>query len=147
LKYGAGFRTTATFQCNDTGKKADKKDCSDSIGVLDLVFGQDSAITRGMLRHVVFKMDGTLPLKTGNAAYLYLFGSAYIRLAKNQDQSPLILKTASGVTVPDPSVIVLPLQIPDRDFYRLGIGLNLSQIFCKMGASTTCSTQTQKQNQ
>jgi hypothetical protein len=131
LKYGAGFRTTNRFDCSDVNG------CAPSWGVLDLTFGQDEAITRGILRHVVFKMDGILPIQMGTAAYVYLFGSAYIRLAKNQDLSPLILQTASGVTIPSSTVIVLPLQIPDRDFYRLGVGLNLNQIFCKM-FSPTC---------
>jgi hypothetical protein len=51
----------------------------------------------------------------------------------------LILQTASGITLPSATTIVLPLQQPDRDFYRLGIGLNLNQIFCKMFGST-CPT-------
>jgi hypothetical protein len=133
LKYGAGFRTSNTFSCKTSGTESG---CADSYGVLDLTFGQDESVTRGMLRHVVFKMDGILPIPMGNASYVYLFGSAYIRLAKNQDLSPLILQTASAPTLPSPTTIVLPLQIPDRDFYRLGVGLNLNQIFCKMFGST-----------
>jgi hypothetical protein len=134
VKYGAGFRTSNKFDdCKDA---ASGTTCTPSFGVLDLTVGQDEAITRGLLRHFVFKMDGILPIRTGSAAYVYLFGSAYIRLAKNQDLSPLILQSASGVTIPSPTVIVLPLQIPDRDYYRLGVGLNINQIFCKMFNST-----------
>ncbi len=134
VKYGAGFRTSNKFDdCKDS---APGTTCTPSFGVLDLTVGQDESITRGLLRHFVFKMDGILPIKTGSAAYVYLFGSAYIRLAKNQDLSPLILQSASGVTIPSPTVIVLPLQIPDRDYYRLGVGLNINQIFCKMFNST-----------
>jgi hypothetical protein len=90
----------------------------------------------------VFKTDGVLPIPTGKSHYLYLFGAAYIRLAKNQDLSPLILKSATGVTLPSADTIVLPLQQPDRDFYRLGVGLNLSEIFCKM--FNTCDTTPKK---
>lgn len=127
LKYGAGFRTSNKFGCKDFSA-----DCTPAPGVLDITFGQDEAVSRGLLRHVVFKLDGMLPIPTGKAAYVYLFGSAYVRLAKNQDLSPLILQTATGVTIPSASVVVLPLKIPDRDFYRLGVGLNINQIFCKM---------------
>jgi hypothetical protein len=128
LKYGGGFRTTNTLNegCSQ------ETQCSPSKGVLDLTFGQDEAVTRGLLRHVVFKLDGMIPIPTGSASFVYVFGSAYVRLAKNQDYSPLILQTASGVTAPSPTVIVLPLKQPDRDFYRLGVGLNLNQVFCKM---------------
>ena len=137
LKYGGGFRTTNTLNGGCSGKT----NCTPSNGVLDLTFGQDEAATRGMLRHVVFKLDGMIPIPTGNASFVYLFGSAYIRIAKNQDYSPLILQTASGVTIPSSTVIVLPLQQPDRDFYRLGVGLNLNQVFCKM-FNTTCPSKT-----
>jgi hypothetical protein len=136
FKYGAGFRTSNKFGCQDL-----VSDCTPSYGVLDITFGQDEAVTRGLLRHVVFKLDGVLPIPTGKASYLYIFGSAYLRLAKNQDLSPLILQTASGATIPSASVIVLPLQIPDRDFYRIGVGLNINQIFCKM-FSSTCPAKT-----
>ena len=139
IKYGGGFRTSNTFGCKTSG--SDSGGCAPSYGILDLTFGQDESVTRGLLRHVVFKMDGILPIPMGNASYVYLFGSAYIRLAKNQDLSPLILQAASGVTIPSPTVIVLPLQQPDRDFYRLGVGLNLNQVFCKMFGST-CPTKT-----
>jgi hypothetical protein len=133
LKYGAGFRTSNEFSCKSSGTDSG---CAPSWGVLDLTFGQDESVTKGMLRHVVFKMDGILPIPMGNASYVYLFGSAYVRLAKNQDLSPLILQTVSAPTLPSPTTIVLPLLIPDRDFYRLGVGLNLNQIFCKMFGST-----------
>jgi hypothetical protein len=71
-------------------------------------------------------------------SWLYLFGSAYMRLAKNQNYSPLILNTATGVTVPSSTVTVLPLEQPNRDYYRLGVGLNINQLFCK-AFSTGCN--------
>jgi len=132
LKYGGGFRTQYPFKCAG-GTKA--KPCSNAYGVLDLTFGQDEAVTGGILRSVVFKVDGMLPIPTGNASWLYVFGSAYMRLNRNENLSPLILQSATGVTVPSPTVIVLPLRQPNRDYYRLGVGINLSQIFCTLSAS------------
>lgn len=143
LKYGGGFRTTYPFICAG-GTTA--KPCSNSYGVLDLTFGQDESVTGGSLRSVVFKLDGVLPIPTGNASWLYVFGSAYLRLNRNQNLSPLILQSATGVTIPSPTVIVLPLRQPNRDYFRLGVGINLSQIFCQISAggcpnkSTTTSS-------
>src|SRR6202030_667842 len=100
LKYGAGFSTTNSVGCKGFATGTNTSPCTPSQGILDLTFGQDASVTRGILRHVVFKLDGMVPIPTGNASFLYLFGSAYLRLAKNQDLSPLILQTATGVTIP-----------------------------------------------
>lgn len=133
LKYGAGFRTSYPFKCN--GTSTGKSPCSPAYGVLDLTLGQDESVTGGYLRSVVFKMDGILPIQLGDASWLYVFGSVYMRLNRNQDLSPLILTTATGLTIPSPTVAVLPLRQPNRDYYRLGVGINLSQVFCKFSTS------------
>jgi len=75
----------------------------------------------------------------GNAAYLYLFGSAFAPLGRNQGVSPLILPTAASSAVPSPGAIVLSLPMPERDFYRLGVGVNLSQVFSKIFTSERAS--------
>ena len=145
LKYGAGLRTTYpwTFgSCNG----ASGSNCSKAYAALDLTLGQDSSVTGGYLRGVVFKLDGTLPIPTGNSSWLYLFGSSYVRLQSNQNLPPLILQTPpTTVTVPSPTVIVLPLRQPNRDYYRIGVGLNISQLWCKAFGSG-CSTNTNTQN-
>ena len=131
-KWGAGVRTVSQFGCNDSSS-----DCTPADGILDLTFGQDEAVTRGILRHFVFKVDGVLPIPIKSSSYLYAFGSVALRTWRNEDRSPLILQTETAtVTIPSPTVIVLPLQQPDRDFYRLGVGLNLNQVFCKMFNAT-----------
>jgi hypothetical protein len=137
LKYGAGFRTTFPVPCGPQGSTSTSEPaCSTSYRSLDIGIGQDESVTGGLLRGVVFKLDGILPIPTGSASWLYLFGSAYLRLNRNQDLSPLILQTVTGATIPSASVMVLPLRQPNRDYYRLGIGLNISQIFCKISTSS-----------
>jgi hypothetical protein len=97
-----------------------------------LTLGQDSSVTGGQLRGVVFKIDGLFPIKTKNYSWLYLFGSAYIRLRTNQNLAPLLLQSPSSpISVPSPTVDVLPLVQPNRDYYRLGVGLNINQIWCQ----------------
>jgi hypothetical protein len=111
-----------------------------SRSVVDFTFGQDQAITGGYLRGFVFKSDAIFPIpKTG----IYFFASASIRIAPNQNLSPLILtatpvssgggtSTPGTVTVPSPSVFVLPLKQSDRDFYRIGIAFDLAKILPKL---------------
>jgi len=126
-KWEFGFRSSAAYGCKAPAN------CNSQIGVLDMTIGQDESVTRGLLRHLVFKVDGVLPIPIKGSSLLYLFGSTYLRTWRNQDQTPLILQTETAtVTVPSSTVIVLPLQQPDRDFYRLGVGLNINQVFCKM---------------
>jgi hypothetical protein len=69
-------------------------------------------------------------------SFLYLFGSASLRLHNLPTSlSPLVLlnspTTGSSTppTVPNAAVLVLPMTQPDRDFYRIGIGININQIF------------------
>jgi hypothetical protein len=134
LKYGAGLRTTYPWTfgtCDGTSGS-----CSTAYAALDASLGQDASVSGGYLRGVVFKLDGVLPIPTGSSSWLYLFGSSYIRLQSNQNLPPLILQTpATTVTVPSPTVIVLPLRQPNRDYYRIGVGLNINQLWCKVFGS------------
>ena len=143
FKYGAGFRTSypwKTGNCDGTASATDnsgnnnsQQKCSTAYAALDAVIGQDAAVTGGKLHGFVFKMDGILPIPTGTYSWLYLFGSSYIRLQHNMDYPPLLLQSPSApVTVPNPSVIVLPLKQPNRDYYRMGVGINVNQLWCKV---------------
>ena len=141
MKYGAGVRTWYPFGgCKDGGSGSS---CSTAYAAVDATLGQDSSVTEGYLRGLVFKLDGILPIPTGSSSWLYLFGSTYTRLQRNQDLPPLILATPNPpVAVPLPSVIVLPLRQPNRDYYRLGVGLNINQLWCKaFGSGCTNSSQ------
>jgi hypothetical protein len=132
FKWGAGVRMSGKEHC-------DSDNCTDAAGLLDLSIGQDSAITGGYVRHFVMKADGIVPIKTGDASYLYFFGSAYLRMQRNQTIPSLTLAPSTDkATIPSPAVLALPFKQPDRDFFRLGVGINLGQVFCKL-TSTGCS--------
>jgi hypothetical protein len=131
LKYGAGVRF---IQRTPNASGSSRCPCTRSL--IDFTVGQDQAITGGYLRHMVFKSDAILPIpNTG----IYFFASAAIRIQRNQTLAPLILastpvtassgtSTAGTVVVPSPSVFVLPLKQSDRDFYRVGIGIDLATL-------------------
>ena len=132
LKYAAGIRTWYKNPFDIcSGQQEAGSQCPDAYAAVDATFGQDSSVTGGLLKGVVFKVDGVLPIPTGNnSSWLYLFGSTYVRLRANQNLPPLILQSpASPVTVPSPTVVVLPLVQPNRDYYRLGVGLNINQLW------------------
>jgi hypothetical protein len=122
-KYGFGFRTITRFDPDKDGKV--------QRGVIDFMVAQDEAITGGKLHNWIFRIDGVHPLTIEKFGYLFLFGSAAIRLRRNATDSTLILQGATPTEAPVPSanVLVLPLKQPDRDFFRIGIGFDLMKLF------------------
>ncbi len=136
LKDMLGLRFNHTVKSNSAAPDCDKDKQPCSLGALDFSFGQDAAITGGVLRGNlwVFKADGVYPIVVKDVATLYLFGSFITRLKRNRiDNNPLILQPGSLTTltgtgtgsVPNMSTIVLPLRQPDRDFYRIGVGIDI----------------------
>lgn len=134
LKDFVGIRFNHTEKDSKTDKCSETNACS--VGTLDFSFGHDSAITGGILRgkRVVFKTDGVYPMLVKGSAAVYIFGSFATRFARNQtDNTPLILQAASLPTltgsgssaVPNVNTVVFPLAQPDRDFYRIGVGIDV----------------------
>ena len=140
LKYGAGLRTTYPWKTGSCdGANSDTK-CSTAYAALDATIGQDSAVTGGVLHGFVFKLDGILPIPTKSVTWLYLFGSSYIRLLHDVTEPALPLSAPNPpVSVPSANVFVLPLRQPNKDYYRLGVGININQIWCKWFGNG-CST-------
>lgn len=121
-----------------TYTKSGQKTCDSSNaclrGVVDFTVGQDAAITGGMLRHFVFKIDAIQPLPY-SGGYLYIFGTAALRFERNTSLPPLILMPAASSdlqNIPSPSVFVEPFRQPNKDFYRIGVGLSVDKIFSSL---------------
>lgn len=142
LKYMIGVRLINRWHNKDGPNAKCATDTSDTRctrTVVDLTVGQDEAITGGMLRHFVGKTEAAFPIP--GATSICFFGSASIRLSRSQNQSPLILQPATVVTsspsppattsVPSSTTWVLPLTQPNRDFYRIGIGVDLTSLLAK----------------
>jgi len=135
-KYGAGVRFSQVSLPKTAGP-------SPYAGMLDATLGQDDTITGGKLHKLVFRLDGQYPIPLGTlSSYLYIFGSSSIKIAPNKDLPTINLGVVQSnvPTIPNPQVLVLPTQQPDRDFYRLGVGLNLMDVFCKV-FNTPCNSQ------
>ncbi len=140
------FTENGNLYCGDTDPAKQIGPCE--RGIVDFLVGQDATVTGGQMRHFVFKIDAVHPLPVKSVSFLYLFGSATLRLQHNTNYPPLILQ-AGDVTalsgngsgaVPNPAVVVLPLTQPERDFYRFGAGINISNIFKKLFSSPAPAT-------
>jgi hypothetical protein len=152
----AGFRLK-TLACTD-------QDChtyrNTSPAIVDFMFGQNEAVTGGSLKRggtpdptdptgqrligqkhsFVLRIDGFYPLPFKEKSFLFLYGSAMMKIGGGgvKVTTPLFLDNpGTTVQISDPAVFmpptsVLKLQQPDRDYYKIGIGINLSELL-KLG--------------
>jgi hypothetical protein len=99
-------------------------------GMFDVMFGQDEAVTGGRLKGSVLRFDGFFPLPIGKGNLVYLFGSSQLALKRSKTNDPLLLPLADTTnTLTSPTTIVIPVPAANRDLYRIGVGLNLFQVF------------------
>ena len=89
----------------------------------------DPAAEYGELDGVALRFDGFFPFPWGISKYIYLFAQAQMRMdAPGFAASPLILKSAPAIPVPGPDVVIVPLPPINKDWWRVGIGLNLTNL-------------------
>jgi hypothetical protein len=99
--------------------------------MLDLTFGQNSAVTGGQLRHFVFGIDGSyqLPFKG-----IYIFGSTNLKVGgAKTSKTPFVLDpvdASENIKLSNPDVVITSRQL-NRDVYRLGLGVDLVELFKK----------------
>jgi len=109
--------------------------CPCERGQAVFALGQNASITGGYMRHLVFTIDVIHPLPVPSVKYIYFFGSISKRLFDNTPAqiSPIVLAAVTPVpTASSASTLMLPLTQPDRDFYRIGGGISLNQIFTSL---------------
>ncbi len=127
-QYYAGIRIKTYFV------KADSDEEMENIfpGIIDITFGQNESVTRGALRGGVMRLDGIYPIPFGDTAkgFIYAFGSVHMKLSKPQVRSTVILQPpdAGLPAVPGPNVLIQPLDQGDRDYYRIGVGVDLARL-------------------
>jgi hypothetical protein len=129
-KYAFGLR----FINRWPGTSANFKQCSSDNqcerGYVDFTLGQNASLTGGSLQHMILNIDSIYPITLSKPSFLYLFGSISRRFgALPPYVPPLVLATGTISTTPAASTLILPLTQPDRDFYRIGAGINLNEIF------------------
>lgn len=101
---------------------------------LDLTFGQNESVTGGRLRGGVLRLEGFFPLPYEGMKFINLFGTAIIRLSRTQITDPLLLEPApAGTTVPAANAIVLTIPQVNRDYYKIGVGIDFMSAVKKLG--------------
>lgn len=102
----------------------------------DIMFGMNEATSGGknkFLQRPVIRIDGFLPLNFIKNDMIYLFGSILLNTYK---KTPLPVEIGNIEKVDPLTVNILPDQVVirnlpenNRDYYRIGIGFNLSSFF------------------
>ncbi len=106
--------------------------------ILDVTVGQNEVVT-GLLRNPVFRLEGFYPFPFKAAKFLYLYGTAMMKMGGKGAESrlPLFLAPATSITLPDPNTVIVPIdRNPNlrstRDYYRIGVGINLIELLDKL---------------
>lgn len=133
-KYYGGFRLKTYFFSSEAKGDCDKlgDDCEALLnqfpGIIDITAGQDESVTGGRLANWVFRLDAVYPLPFVPA--LHVFGSVLSSFEKNRYSLPLFAPTTTA-PLTDPTVLIHAIGPPDRDSYRIGIGVDLVQLLKK----------------
>jgi hypothetical protein len=136
-QYFGGFRfKTYTYDKLDEKRQVTTEDQIQNVfpAMLDVTFGQSEAVTGGKLTKFVVTIDGFYPLPFPDKyRFLYLFGTAKFKAGGPKSiTKPFILDTAaSSVHITDPTVFIADPNPSNRDFYRLGFGVDLFELFRK----------------
>lgn len=99
---------------------------------LDIQFGLNSFVTGGRLRQGVLRLDGYYPLPYDNLKFINLFATAIIRPAHAKIETPLILNENQTFDVPGPKVAIIPISQFNRDYYRVGVGIDFISFIQKI---------------
>jgi hypothetical protein len=94
----------------------------------DITFGLNDSVTGGELGwdNTVFRVDGFLPVKFDKVR-LFLFGNAVLKKSHTKLAYPLFMEPApDDVKIFSPKVIRIEDREMNRDYYRIGIGVDLS---------------------
>lgn len=120
-------------------------------GILDVMFGQNEAVTGGSLKHdvkdsngetigrrrsYVMRLDGFYPLPFKEASFLYLYGTAMLKLGNGgvRVSTPLFLDPAPEISVTNKDVFI-QRAVQDQDYYKIGVGINLTELFNRKPAT------------
>lgn len=108
--------------------------------ILDFGFGQNEAVTGGTFKldgknAFVIRVDAFYPLPFTPARFLYLYGSAVMKIGHGGPRidNPLFLDVAPGeVQITSNEVFIPPSAVQpsrlNRDYYKIGVGVNLTEL-------------------
>lgn len=95
----------------------------------DFTIGQNEYVSGGLLRGPIFRVDGYFPLPYDDWKFINIYGTAFLRPAHVNTSTPLLLEPVSGNPqtnfVPDKDTVIIPVRQFDRDYYKVGVGIDL----------------------
>lgn len=103
-------------------------------GIIDVTVGQDEAVTKGHLSGWLFRLEAVYPLPWYQG--IHIFGSVYTKLQKNridQPYSPYTIQAPPSGGATDLNTFRFGLHPLDRDYFRIGVGVDIIQAFKKKG--------------
>jgi len=110
-------------------------------GLFDVTFGQDETVTGGRLRGVVLGLSGNYPVDSKGE--FRVFASVHMRFARNTSSMALdMIPLTTPVATTDSSVVIQQTTPLDRDYFRVGVGVDISQVLnalTKKGSETSPS--------
>ncbi len=147
-RYYAGFRLKTYFfspdvrgDCNN-GRKVCDAPYDIFPGIIDLTLGQDEAVSSGKFRRPLLRAEGVYPLPFYPG--LHIFGSFYTSWGGDQADAPLnsfsVNSPANGASN-DFNTFRFATPLLNRDYFRIGVGVDLIQVFKKnKGGQPSSST-------
>jgi hypothetical protein len=121
-----GFQFKTYYFDKDTEQPLDRFPAT-----FDLTYGIDESVTRGYIRGGVFRTEMFYPLPTTWGSNFYFFFSAFIKPTRSRSTEPLLLQSApSTIGLSDLIQNGVRVSLPqiDRDYYRVGIGMDLIRL-------------------
>jgi len=143
-RFFAGFRLKSYYFSKDvkadcyppTPRPEARGDCEAPYnifpGIMDVTIGQDESITSGLLRGLVFRGEASYPLSFFPGVHLYT--SVYTLLRKNRPSPPFssfLVQAPDAGSNNDANTFRFPVPPLSRDYFRIGIGVDILQVIKK----------------
>lgn len=133
-QYYGGFRLKTFFfktggKDDEFGSLCEDREVGDICpvfpGIFEVAVGQNASVSGGRLRGMVLRNEAFYPLPF--APSFHLFFTSWVHLGgHNFTQAPVVLdNTSPPVVLSTLGVTVLPNEVQNRDYYRLGLGVDL----------------------
>jgi hypothetical protein len=106
-------------------------------GIFELGVGQNAAVSGGRLRGMVLRTEAFYPLPF--AGSFHLFFTSWVHLGgHNFTSTPVILDNTSPplTSLNVLGVVILPHEVPNRDYYRLGMGVDIISLINKISKAS-----------
>ncbi len=103
----------------------------------DITYGFNESVTGGRIRGGVMRLDGFLPIPYSDVSWIYLFGTGLFKPGTRASiQSPFLLDPApTGSSATDPTAVVISTPQANRDYYRIGFGIDFIDLVKTLQAS------------